>query len=575
MCMYATMTHQWHSGLQAFPHSRLARLSIASPFTIPSGIVTTNPSVVARIACDVPEIGFLTTKTVSMAPRPGYREPILHEYYPGCFVNAVGLANPGAEAFVNAMSRSLPLSGGKPLVVSIMGQDPEEFLACARMVDPIADAIELNLSCPHVKGAGQMIGADPDMVRKVIEQVTQGQDKPVIAKLSPNLPNIGAMARLCEEAGADALCLINTVGPGLACDADGEPILSNVVGGLSGAGVLPVGIKAVREAAAAAGLPIIAAGGISCADDVRAYTKAGAALFSVGSALAGMNTPQIAEFFAALVRDLEHGPQQHPHERGTHCVCRTSYVKTRVVENTSIGDGMFALTLESGPSCHPGRFFFIRIPGQGEKPFSPARDGKPVFLVRTVGPFTSALEKLRPGDELFLRGPYGNGFPQPLTGKPLMLVGGGTGTAPLLMAAKAWPDRVERAFFGFSRNVTDVFQQEILSQIPKAHIAIDPPDRVGEVIRLLIEDMAEDPTVYEDCQVFLCGPSVMMKLAAEVLASTVSPDRIFLGREDIMRCGIGLCGSCGTETGLRSCVDGPVIPLDTGKHTCRNENQGQ
>jgi dihydroorotate dehydrogenase (NAD+) catalytic subunit len=571
--MYATMKHQWHSGLQRFSQSRLARLNIASPFTIPSGIVTTVPSVLARIARDVPEIGFLTTKTVSVAPRPGYREPVIHEYYPGCFVNAVGLANPGAESFVQAMQQWLPLAGDKPLVVSVMGQDPEEFLACARIVQPIADAIELNLSCPHVKGAGQTIGSDPEMVRKVLHLVTRGQDKPVIAKLSPNLPDIAGMARLCEEAGADALCLINTVGPGMACDAEGSPILSNVVGGLSGAGVLPVGVKVVREAAAAVRLPIIAAGGIGNADDVRAYHQAGASLYSVGSALAGMNTVQIQAFFASLIADLEQGPQHHPHERGTNCVCRTTYVKTKVAENKAIGDGMFSLSLESAPPCDPGRFFFLRIPGQGEKPFSPAHNDKPSFLVRTVGPFTSALEKLHPGDDLFLRGPYGKGFPQPLRGKRLVLVGGGTGAAPLLMAADAWPDRIRRAFFGFSRRITDDFRQDILSRIPEAHIVIDPPDRVGEVIRLLIEDMAADPTVYEEAQAFLCGPSVMMKLAAEVLASTVSPDLIFMGREDIMRCGIGLCGSCGTETGLRSCVDGPVIPLEIGTHVCRNKEQ--
>jgi dihydroorotate dehydrogenase subfamily 1 len=569
---YATMTHSWLSGLQAFPHSRLARLGIGSPFTIPSGIVTTVPAVLARVAREVPQIGFLTTKTISVAPRPGYREPILHEYYPGCFVNAVGLANPGAKAFLEEMTRWLPLSEGKPLVVSIMGQDPEEFLACARMLSPIADAIELNLSCPHVKGAGQTIGSDPHAVRKVLELVTGHQDKPVIAKLSPNLPDIAGMARLCEEAGADALCLINTVGPGMACDAEGSPILTNVVGGLSGAGILPVGLKVVSEAAAATGIPIIAAGGIGSAADVRAYAKAGACLFSIGSALAGMNTPQIQAFFAALVKDLEHGPEP-ARDRSVACTCKTSYVKTKVVENKGIGDATFSLTLETGPSCDPGSFFFLRIPGKGEKPFSPARDGKPVFLVRRVGPFTSALEELRPGDDLYIRGPYGKGFPQPLPGKRLVLVGGGTGAAPLLMAAKRWPEHVERAFFGFARGITDSFRSDVLSLVPPAHVVVDPPGRVGEVIRLLIEDMAADPTKYEDCQVFLCGPSAMMKLAAEVLASTVSPDRVFLGREDIMRCGIGLCGSCGTETGLRSCVDGPVIPLDTVRHQCRNKSE--
>jgi dihydroorotate dehydrogenase subfamily 1 len=572
--MYATMISQWRVDSQVLANSRLARLGIASPFTIPSGVLTTVPAVLARIARDVQEIGFLTTKTISVEARPGYREPIIHEYHPGCFINAVGIANPGAKAYAEEMAKWLPLAGGKPLVVSIMGQDPEEFLECARILNPIADAFELNLSCPHVKGAGQSIGSDPEMVRSVVALVRHRQEKPVIVKLSPNLPDIGGMARLCEDAGADALCLINTVGPGLASDGEGAPILSNVVGGLSGAGVLPVGVKAVREAAAATGLPIIAAGGIGCADDVRAYTHAGACLFSVGSALAGMPTPHIKAFFHGLVRDLAQGPQDSSRERGVGCVCRTSYFRTRVQENVSIGDGLFALTLDSGPHCDPGRFFFLRLPGVGEKPFSPAHDEKPVYFVRTVGPFTSALEKLQSGDKIYMRGPYGQGFPEPLQGKRLVLLGGGTGAAPLLMAADRWPDRVSRAFFGFSRDVTDAFRHELLSRLPQARIAVDPPNRAGEIIRLLIEDMAADPWFYEDCQVFVCGPSVMMKLAAEVLGSTASPDRIFLGREDIMRCGIGLCGSCGTETGLRSCVDGPVMPLGEKQRRCRDNGQG-
>jgi len=143
-------------------HAKLfSRLRITSPFTIPSGAVTTAPSVIARFALEIPALGFLTTKTISLEPREGYREPVVHEYYPGCFINAVGLTNPGAQKFLEAMQPHLPLHDHKPLIVSIMGQDPQEFLACALILDPIADALELNLSCPHVKGAGQAIGSTP------------------------------------------------------------------------------------------------------------------------------------------------------------------------------------------------------------------------------------------------------------------------------------------------------------------------------------------------------------------------------------------------------------------------------
>jgi dihydroorotate dehydrogenase electron transfer subunit/dihydroorotate dehydrogenase (NAD+) catalytic subunit len=537
----------------------LAGLGIKSPFTIPSGIVTTVPSVIARIALDVPAIGFLTTKTVSVEPRAGYREPVVHEYYPGCFVNAVGLANPGARKFLQTMQPLLPLHDNKPLIVSIMGKDAEEFLECALILDPIADAFELNLSCPHVKGAGQNIGSDPDTVRTIINLLKQRVKKPIIPKLSPNLGDIPGMARLCEEEGADALCLINTVGPGVATDTEGHPVLTNVAGGVSGSGILPIGLKAVREAALTVRLPIIAAGGMASPEDVRAYREVGASLFSTGSALAGMDTSHIADFFRDLVDSLEDWSAPASAARCVAASTRTDYFKTRVTENVSFGSGLFKLRFEEGPECPPGCFFFLRLPGIGEKPFSPARDVKPVYLVRTVGPFTNALAQLKPGDPIYMRGPYGKGFPEPQPGSPLVLVAGGTGTAPIMLAAARWPAAVSRAFFGFSENISESFQEEMMAEVPSACIAIDQPGQIGQVVRALANDIAEQPDFYKECQAFICGPDPMMNSVAALMGERTSKERLFIAREDIMRCGIGLCGSCGTKSGLRSCVDGPVL----------------
>ncbi|MDQ7783768.1 MAG: hypothetical protein RDU20_12870 [Desulfomonilaceae bacterium] len=543
-------------------------LRIRSPFTIPSGIVTTVPTVIARIARDIPEIGFLTTKTISVEPREGYREPILYEYYPGCFVNAVGLANPGAKNFLQAMQPLLPLHENKPLLVSIMGTNVEEFLQCALILNPIADAFELNLSCPHVKGAGQSIGSDPNAVRSIIGLLKERIDKPVIPKLSPNLGDIPGMARVCKEAGADGLCLINTVGPGTAADVDGNPILTNTAGGLSGAGILPVGIKAVREAAAAVDLPIIAMGGITCADDVLAYKQAGASYFGVGSALADMTTPQIVSFFGELGRPLRQRPEQLSPPKCIATASRTTYVKTTVTRNEPFGPDLFKLSLERGPACNPGRFFFLRLPGIGEKPFSPAGDLEPTYFVRAVGPFTRALQSLKPGDSIFMRGPYGQGFPEPASGSRIVLVAGGTGAAPILMALARWKELAVRAFFGFSAPIESWFQDEIRgsrsvsssgSLHPDVRVVIDSPDHVGEVVRALEEDVVSNPALYTDCRVFVCGPDPMMRATVKALENRVPRGKIFPAREDIMRCGIGICGSCGTGTGLRSCVDGPVM----------------
>jgi dihydroorotate dehydrogenase (NAD+) catalytic subunit len=474
-------------------------------------------------------------------------------------VNAVGLANPGAKKFLEAMQPLLPLHNNKPLIVSIMGQDPQEFLQCALILNPMADAFELNLSCPHVKGAGQSVGSDPETVRAVLRLLRTHISKPIITKLSPNLGDIPGMARLCEEEGAGGLCLINTVGPGMAVDGDGNPILSNVLGGLSGAGILPVGLKAVREAATAVNIPIIAAGGIGSAEDVRAYEKAGASFFAVGSALAGMDTPQIGRFFARLAEELVTTPADPPSPKCLASEARTNYSRTLVVENTTIGDDMFRLALEKGPRCDPGTFFFLRLPGVGEKPFSPASDSEPVYLVRKVGPFTTALEALKPGDAIFMRGPYGKGFAQPPEDAPVVFVAGGTGVAPILMAAKRWRRSLVKAFLGFSRPVTGPFQHELWSVIPDCGIVIDPPGRVGEAVRALAQDMTAEPRLYRESFAFVCGPSPMMRAAVAMLSEQVPEERILVAREDIMRCGIGLCGSCGTPSGLRSCVDGPVL----------------
>jgi dihydroorotate dehydrogenase subfamily 1 len=538
---------------------KLGDLHINSPFTIPSGVVTTVPAVIARIARDIPAIGFLTTKTLSVDPREGYREPIVHEYYPGCFVNAVGLANPGARNFLEAVRPLLPLHDNKPLIVSVMGNDAEEFLECALILDPIADAFELNLSCPHVKGAGQSVGSDPEAVRSILQLLRSRIKKPILTKLSPNLGDVPGMARLCEQEGAAGLSLINTLGPGTAVDAEGNPILSNINGGLSGAGIFPVGLKAVREAASAVNIPIIASGGIGSSEDVIAYMEAGASFFAVGSALAGLKTQEIADFFSKLTESLERRPEQPAPPKCLTAVSRTTYSKTRVVENTRIGDGIFKLRLEKGPRCDPGKFFFLRLPGVGEKPFSPAQDLEPVYLVRKVGPFTAALEALKQGDWIYMRGPYGQGFPVPPSGKPLVLVAGGTGSAPIMLAASRWKTSITRAFFGFSADTTDQFQQQILSSVPEAAVVVDPPNRPGEVVRALAKDMKLKPDLYKECLAFVCGPTAMMRAAVAVLDERMPGDRILIAREDVMRCGIGLCGSCGTGSGLRSCIDGPVM----------------
>lgn len=204
---------------------------LSGPFTIPSGIVTTAPAIIQRVMDTMPEIGVITTKSIGLAPRLGNREPVYSQFAPGCFVNAVGLTNPGVDEALRGLSE-LKVPQDRFLLVSIFGGSVEEFVTVARQLAPVANGIELNLSCPHASGYGMAMGQDPDMVRDIVSAVCNAVDVPVIPKLTPNVDNIAVIGQAAVAGGAAALCAINTVGPGYT-ESHGHPVLSNGLGGLN------------------------------------------------------------------------------------------------------------------------------------------------------------------------------------------------------------------------------------------------------------------------------------------------------------------------------------------------------
>jgi dihydroorotate dehydrogenase subfamily 1 len=256
--------------------------TLSGPFTVPSGVVTTATSIIQYVFDHMPQVGVLTTKSVGPEVRAGQREPVYSQYAPGCFVNAVGLTNPGAKASAEAMSK-LRIPEDRFLLVSIFGGSVEEFVEVAKIMAPVANGLELNLSCPHAKGYGMAMGQDPELVREVTAAVKAVVDIPVIPKLTPNTPNIGEIALAAVAGGADAICAINTVGPGYT-SSHGHAVLSNGAGGMSGKGVLPIALKCVRDIAAVTNVPIIGCGGSSSAADAREFMNAGATIVGVGSA---------------------------------------------------------------------------------------------------------------------------------------------------------------------------------------------------------------------------------------------------------------------------------------------------
>lgn len=231
------------------------------------------------------ELGALVLKTVTLRPRPGNPPASRTAETPGGMVNAIGLENVGVEAFLRD---KLPgaLAYGTHIIASIAGDTPEEFAACARLLDGSdLAAIEVNISCPNVKQGGMAFGVDPVASGEVVSAVRAATSKPIIAKLTPQVTDIAPIATACERAGADAISLTNTF-PAVVVDVERRrPVLAAGTGGLSGPAIRPAAVYQVHRAAGAVGLPVVGMGGIWNASDALEFLLVGASAVAVGTAL--------------------------------------------------------------------------------------------------------------------------------------------------------------------------------------------------------------------------------------------------------------------------------------------------
>ncbi len=233
-----------------------------------------------------PEIfGAIVVKGTSLEPWPGNPPPRIVET-PAGMLNAIGLENPGVEVLVEEYLPRLAARDVR-VIVNVVGKTVEEYVGVARRLQGIegVDALELNVSCPNVKAGGMSFGTSPAAIDNLVGAVRAATDAPLIVKLTPNVTDIAEVARAAEEAGADAISLINTL-LGMAIDVDaGKPVLANVVGGLSGPAVRPVALRCVYQVRAATSLPILGLGGVASAEDVIAFIMAGASAVGIGTAL--------------------------------------------------------------------------------------------------------------------------------------------------------------------------------------------------------------------------------------------------------------------------------------------------
>jgi len=264
----------------------LCGVRLRNPLVLAAGVLGTGPELLERVA--KAGAGAVTTKSCSLMPRQGHPNPTVLDWGHG-LINAIGLANPGVEEMsrIIAEARRRLAPWGVPIIASIFGGTPEEFVAVARRVARARpDFIEVNISCPNVEvEKGLPFAAEPESAAQVTAAVKGAVSIPVIIKLSPNVADIARIALAVEEAGADAIAAINTV-PGMVIDVhSGRPILANRTGGLSGPAIRPIAVRCVYEIARAAKVPIIGIGGVTCGRDAAEMIMAGATAVGVGSAV--------------------------------------------------------------------------------------------------------------------------------------------------------------------------------------------------------------------------------------------------------------------------------------------------
>jgi dihydroorotate dehydrogenase (NAD+) catalytic subunit len=251
---------------------------------------------------DLDRLGGLVTKAVSAAPRKGNAAPRVAEFRGG-MLNSIGLANPGLrqvrETELPWLSKHVSRA---QILVNVVGFTIEEYGEVVEGLDdlPGIAAFELNLSCPNTHAGGIEFGADPDCVRRIIGHCRARTRLPLVAKLSPVLPDIAGVALVARDAGAEAVSVVNTL-PGLLFEGAGAARLGHGQGGVSGPALLPIGVlAAARVVERTGGMPVIGVGGVRSADDVRQYLRVGALLVAVGTA--ALADPHLPE---RIVRELE------------------------------------------------------------------------------------------------------------------------------------------------------------------------------------------------------------------------------------------------------------------------------
>lgn len=260
----------------------LAGVKLNNPLVLASGVRGNRAGLLVRAAKE--GAGAVTSKSCSLQPREGHANPTMLAGE-GFMLNAIGLSNPGVEEETGEIEEAVK-KAGVPVIASVFAHTVEDFALVAQKISAAKPAmIELDISCPNVQREGEMFSSTAQGAAEVTRAVKQSVPNiPIFSKLAPNVPDIGAVAKACERAGADGITAINTM-PAMWVDVRArKPVLANTYGGLSGPALLPISLRCVHAIRKATRLPIIGGGGVSSGEDAARVLLCGATAVSVGSA---------------------------------------------------------------------------------------------------------------------------------------------------------------------------------------------------------------------------------------------------------------------------------------------------
>ncbi len=262
--------------------TNFAGIRLSNPTVLASGILGTTAELMLRVVKEG-GAGAVTTKSIGPCEKDGYANPTVIEWEHG-LINAVGLPSPGYKNLGEELSALAKCN--IPVIASVYANSVEEYAAIAEFVAQHKPAmIELNMSCPHSKGQGQPFGVDCAVAGEVVSAVKKvSAGIPIMPKLTPQALDIAAIASACEKAGADAICAINTLGPGMLIDTQArKPLLANKFGGISGPAIKPIALRCVYQIYEAVKIPVLGMGGINSGLDAIEFIEAGATAVGIGS----------------------------------------------------------------------------------------------------------------------------------------------------------------------------------------------------------------------------------------------------------------------------------------------------